>query len=234
MSSLSELGKNLPALCCQGETENSCPNLQRPGVWGWRSRKDADHSAVLRRLSGRQPGSTRIQTRALVSVQNIFREEPRQLASAPMEPPLLPAPGSLPRPPPALLPSPHPPPPASDPLIGWAGQGRTRGGPGAGPPSLHCFQKPDHCFGKNVKRSGKIRSGSRTCLRLWKSDPVPGAACPRGCRSAKASYLQPEPSELLGMPSPTAKTCRSSSVSISIIQFLQAAVTGGFYRRFYL
>lgn len=135
-------------------------------------------------------------------------------------------PFSLPRPPQASplspLPAPrHPPPPTpasrSDPAlrVGWPRPQWTR--EAAEPPRPPSLGQPDHCFGRKCQGSLKIQLGPRTCLRLRESDPVPGAACPRGFWTEKASYLQPEPSELLGMPSPTAKTWRSSSVSISII-----------------
>lgn len=76
---------------------------------------------------------------------------------------------------------------------------------------------------ENAEGLRKIRLGIRTCLRLREPDPVSGAACSRGCRTAKAAYLQPDPSELLSMPSPTTKDLQEPEC----LDFNYLVLTGG-------
>lgn len=127
------------------------------------------------------------------------------------------------------LPAPHPRPQPPDriPLFGWADPGCRGPAELRGHGGLHSLGKPDHCFGGKCQGSLKIQLGPRTCLRLRESDPVPGAACPRGFQTVKASYLQPEPSELLGMPSPTAKTWKE----LQCLDFNYLVLTGNSNRR---
>lgn len=149
-----------------------------------------------------------------------------------------PTPFSLPRPLRASRspspPSPRPQPPDPMPVFGWADPGRS------GPAELRGHTRPPRPWEAGSLLPQKTSRGPENTIGALHVLTFKGVRPrPRSCLSpwlpkAKASYLQPEPSELLGMPSPTVKTWRSSSVSISIILFLQAAVIGGFYRQFYL
>lgn len=157
-----------------------------------------------------------------VLVQNICRKELRRLAGTPLGPPPSPFPFSLPGPPASLLPR-LPPPPPPPPFSGsrsWGGLAwRGPCSEGVGCWAQRFPGRPQNTGPllrqKMWRVPEKYYRGPRTCLRLRESDPDPGAVS-RGCWTAKASYLQPEPSELLGMPSPT--TVRLARARVSWFQ----------------
>ena len=136
-------------------------------------------------------------------MQNICREGPRRLASTLLEPPPSPFPALLLASPPSSPPPPRPQP--CDPLLGWAGPGRSLRGWGAGRQSLRDQGKMEQCSGRKRRGAPKNTIGNPHVLTFKGARPRLWSCLSPWLPNAKAAYLQPDPSELLGMPSPTTK-----------------------------
>lgn len=148
------------------------------------------------------------------------------------------APFSLPRPPPASPPSSAPPLRPQPPylLLGWAGPGRARRGWSVG---LSRAQRGSEgpSSAPAEKRQGALRNTMGTPHVLTFKGirpPSPELLVPVAAERRKLLICNQNRLCYWACPVSPLKTCRSLSVSISIIWFLQTTVTGGFYRRFYL